>query len=193
MNWLQISRNERIDLLKAAGVITLAFAFASVRMNLTQFPLMLAVSAITAAPAFLFHELAHKIVAKSYGSWAEFKANNQYLIVTLLSSFLGFIFAAPGAVYHHVSDIENRGKVSMAGPLTNLIIAITFLTSFFFAPVPLLKLISARGFAINAWIGLFNLIPFGNMDGVKILRWNKSVYFALLIALLIFVFGGNLL
>jgi Zn-dependent protease len=36
-----------------------------------------------------------------------------------------------------------------------------------------LALLSA---AFNAWIALFNLIPFAIMDGLKVFRWNKLVW-----------------
>ena len=36
------------------------------------------------------------------------------------------------------------------------------------------------GFLINAWIGLFNLIPFLMFDGKKILNWSKPAYFIML-------------
>ncbi len=32
------------------------------------------------------------------------------------------------------------------------------------------------GFQINFWLGLFNLIPFGNFDGKKILNWDRYVW-----------------
>ncbi len=33
---------------------------------------------------------------------------------------------------------------------------------------------------INAWLALFNLIPFMGFDGHKIFEWNKPTYFILL-------------
>jgi Zn-dependent protease len=32
------------------------------------------------------------------------------------------------------------------------------------------------GFSINGWLALFNLIPFGVLDGAKILQWNGIVW-----------------
>jgi Zn-dependent protease len=34
---------------------------------------------------------------------------------------------------------------------------------------------------INSWLALFNLVPFGNFDGVKVLRWNRTLYIAMVI------------
>jgi Zn-dependent protease len=32
------------------------------------------------------------------------------------------------------------------------------------------------GIEINAWLALFNLLPFGNFDGFKVFQWNKKVW-----------------
>jgi Zn-dependent protease len=32
------------------------------------------------------------------------------------------------------------------------------------------------GARINIWLALFNLIPFGPLDGAKILKWNKGIW-----------------
>ena len=36
------------------------------------------------------------------------------------------------------------------------------------------------GSAINAFMALFNLIPFGVFDGLKVFRWSKQVWLVLL-------------
>ncbi|MEM4704640.1 MAG: metalloprotease, partial [Candidatus Bathyarchaeia archaeon] len=43
---------------------------------------------------------------------------------------------------------------------------------------PLVWFICVVGAAFNAWISLFNLIPFGIFDGFKIFLWNKLVWAA---------------
>ena len=142
-----------------------------------NFILAFILSALTVGVGFLLHELAHKFVAQKYRCWAEFRAFDQMLFLAILMSFFGVIFAAPGAVMisGHVNK-ERNGKISAAGPLTNFVLALLFLI---LATLPLhlfIKNIGSYGFIINAWLGLFNMIPFGNFDGVKILRWNKVVY-----------------
>src|SRR5437867_8882804 len=61
--------------------------------------------------AFLVHELAHKLLAQFYGSWAEFRTNSYGLIVTAFSAilFILFKFIAPGAVIVDLLDISNFG------------------------------------------------------------------------------------
>ena len=58
----------------------------------------------------------------------------------------------------------------------NIILALLFLLVLFAYPIGLLKIIAFYGFFINSWLALFNMIPLLNFDGVKILRWNKTVY-----------------
>ena len=50
--------------------------------------------------AFLVHELAHKLLAQYYGSWAEFRAQLYGLLITAISALpiMPVKFTAPGAV-----------------------------------------------------------------------------------------------
>ena len=41
---------------------------------------------------------------------------------------------------------------------------------------PILSFVFIPGFQINLWLGLFNMIPFGNFDGIKILHWNRYLW-----------------
>ena len=88
----------------------------------------LGVSAIVSITGFLLHELAHKFVAQRYGAWAEFRMYPTGLFMALIFSFLGFLFAAPGAVF--ISGRINRkqnGIISLAGPATNIAFGAIFI------------------------------------------------------------------
>ena len=65
----------------------------------------------------------------------------------------------------------------MAGPMTNFVLAGLFLL-LIFTPF---KVIGLFGAQINSFLGLFNMLPFLNIDGKKILNWNKSVYIFMVI------------
>lgn len=135
--------------------------------------------------SFIFHEIAHKLIAMHYGYWAEFKLWIEGLIIAIGSSFLGFIFAAPGAVYIHGEYIDDRenGIISSAGPLTNIVLAVIF---FLVIPVvsgnQFLHIASILGFKINSFIAIFNLIPLGPLDGRKIFRWDPLIWLVLIAA-----------
>ena len=125
--------------------------------------------------AFLVHELAHKILAQLYGSWAEFRAETSGLMITAISAipFIPFKFIAPGAVV--IGDLTRSkfGRVALIGPLTNLVMGFSFLFLSYLFPY---HNYFAVGASFNAWICIFNLLPFGVLDGLKIFNWNKIAW-----------------
>ena len=140
--------------------------------------------------AFLVHELAHKFLAQFYGSWAEFRAQMYGLIVTAISALpiMPFKFIAPGAVMVGLSDRNRFGRVALIGPLTNLVMGFAFLAlSYFYYPYyPYL----GAGASFNGWIAIFNLMPFGVLDGQKIFDWNKVVWgLTMAISMALFILG----
>lgn len=165
------------DLLKAWIAISIAFA---VVLGGTVFSLnfyfKFVLASLTVGTAFLFHELGHKIVAQKYGCFAEFRSFDNMLLLAVLMSFFGFIFAAPGAVI--LSGRVNKKKsgiISAAGPVVNLALALIFL-AIMFINLQNFKTIAHYGFMINLWLALFNMIPFWLFDGYKILKWSKLAY-----------------
>jgi len=125
--------------------------------------------------SFLIHEIAHKITAQRRGLWAEFRMTLIGALLTLISIMpILFKIISPGAVMiSGFTDKKGIGKISIAGPLTNIILsAIFFMLAFFFPQ----SIIFAFGAAFNAWIALFNLIPFGILDGFKVFVWNKIIW-----------------
>ena len=137
----------------------------------------MAIALITVGPGFIFHELSHKFVARHYGFWAEFRMWPQMLIMAIVISFIGLFFAAPGATYIDGMNItkEENGIISLAGPLTNSVIALLFLPLFLFTTgIP--GFIGGFGLWVNVELGAFNLIPFGPLDGSKVFRWNKAIW-----------------
>ena len=181
------------DLAKAWIAISIAFGIVlSPKLDASIINYMI-LAAISVGIGFIIHEMAHKVIAQKYHCWAEFRANNQMLIFAILISFLGFVFAAPGAVMimGHV-DHKQNGKISVAGPLANLIVALVFFTIAGYT-TGFIALVSRYGFLINSWLALFNLLPFGIFDGRKVLRWDKKIYGIMIGTALFFVFFGNML
>ena len=157
------------------------------------------VSLLTAGIGFLLHELAHKVVAVRFGQVAEFRADYGMLFLAVVSALAGFIFAAPGAVYHRgvLSDREH-GLVALAGPAANIGLAAVFLPVFVigsFLGSGIVELLGARGLAINLFLAAFNMIPFGSLDGRTVLDWSTPVFLAVFVpslvvaVVVVFVFG----
>jgi Zn-dependent protease len=135
---------------------------------------------------FILHELGHKFVSMKYGYWAEFKLWPQGLLFALVTSFFGFVFAAPGAVYTYANYMtdEINGKISIAGPIVNIILALVFLalatsvyqSAFTSSNSLLIFIICATGYSVNSFLAVFNLLPIGNLDGSKVLTWNFGIW-----------------
>jgi Zn-dependent protease len=189
----RISRRERLDLIIAWLAISVAFSLIFPRANLSQYLTSLALSMITVGVGFVFHELAHKFTAMHYGYWAEFRKDNLMLLVAVvLAALVGVVFAAPGATMIYGAGItrEQNGKISAAGPLTNLLLCIPFalvlLLSGWFAPIGagwnLLSLIGMVGLQVNSMIAAFNMLPVSVLDGRKVLAWNPAVFVVLIVA-----------
>ncbi|MEM2971046.1 MAG: AN1-type zinc finger domain-containing protein [Candidatus Bathyarchaeia archaeon] len=134
---------------------------------------MLFVFALAFMLSFLVHEIAHKIVAQMEGLWAEFRLTVFGAVLTLLSIFSLFKIISPGAVMIvGFADKKSVGRISIAGPSTNIVLAIILLGIAF----PIQHQILGCLAYLNAFIALFNLIPFGVLDGFKIFLWNKKVW-----------------
>lgn len=184
------SEREIKDLLKAWLALSFAFTILMVGFSFSlRFYYAFILSSLTVGVAFIVHELSHRAVARHYGCFAEFRSFDSMLVLAVIMSFFGFIFAAPGAVMISGPVGKRRnGKISMAGPLANIILAAIFLSIEVAVGWSLsYGNISNFPFAINSWLALFNMIPLGNFDGKKVLRWNKLVYAAMSLIALIFM------
>lgn len=127
--------------------------------------------------AFVSHELAHKFTAQKFGAEAHFKLWPAGLAFGFLGAFAGIKFLAPGAVIIYpykfkrwafrVLRLESSelGLIALAGPLTNLSVAILF---------SLLKLNLLA--SISAWFAFFNMLPIPPLDGSKVIRWNWGIW-----------------
>ena len=185
------SQTEILELFKAWLAISLAFTILQAGVFGSDFLTWFIISLVAVGLGFILHELGHKVVAQHYKHFAEFRAFNFMLALGILMSFLGFILIAPGAVMiqGHVTRKQN-GKISIAGPLMNYILAIIFIFLYYLGYSSDL---TKYGSFINAWIGLFNMIPFGNIDGAKILTWNKAAYFiTLILGIILLVITGQI-
>lgn len=194
-----LGKNEKVDLIVSWLTISIAFSFmfGEGLFNIASSIVLLPVSLIAVGTGFVFHELAHRQVARIFKAHAEYRAWSLGLIFTLVSAFLGFLFAAPGAVYiygPHITRKQN-GIISAAGPATNLVVAFVFtLLAVAFGWNQDLNTVFVFIAQINFFLALFNLLPVGPLDGKKVMLWEPwiwGVMFAVA-GIGVFFFGGIL-
>lgn len=201
----RISRKERFDLIVAWLAISIAFSLAFTggvgvmggspfrEITLSDYLFYLILSMVTVGVGFVLHELAHKFTAMKYGYWAEFRKDNIMLLVAVvMAALVGVVFAAPGATMIYGTGItrEQNGKISAAGPLTNLVLCVPFalilIASGGLGPENsfrnLASAIGMIGLQVNAMIAAFNLLPISVLDGRKILAWNPVIFAVMIVA-----------
>lgn len=185
--------------LSIALIMITATLMAFNRGNLNEFNIVtfLVLNILTIGLGFLLHELGHKFVAQNYGFLSEFRADFMMLFFAfLLALFSPVVFLAPGAVMIHgrLSRKQN-GIISVAGPLVNLALALVFLAIALIVQPnsdTILGYLVWLGIWVNAFLGVFNMLPFWILDGKKVLAWNKLVYFGVLGALVLLLVGSAL-
>jgi len=185
---MKFTRREINDLLISWAV--LSFALAVLWWGIDRPFLILRMmpqSIIAVGTGFAFHEMAHKYTAQRYGLAAEFRRWDFGLLIAVFSSFLRFLFAAPGAVYTSgYADEKTMVKTSVSGPAANFIIALISIGLSFFISSNFLHFLAY----FNLLLALFNLLPVPPMDGSKILRYSPllwGVMFFSILGILFFV------
>ena len=185
----KFSQTEIRDILVSVIVLSLAFTIlyrSGSVMNYFRYHLgsdaaayvgLFVLSIVLVVMSFMLHEFGHKFVAQKAGLWSEYRMFPMGLVITLVTSFIGFLFAAPGAVYIAGNmDDRTNGKVSIAGPAVNIVLAAigiagTLAFNHTALVVPFLLLAN-----LNAFLALFNLLPIPPLDGSKILKWDVMIW-----------------
>jgi Zn-dependent proteases len=182
---IRFSKTELLHI--TATIVVLSIAFSMIMRSNTLVPgdptmnivYIVGFSFILVIFSFLVHELGHKFVARKYNAWSEFRAYPFGLAFALILSIVaGFLFAAPGAVYIRGNiDREMNGKISLAGPAVNFVIAaIAIMICLILTEGTLIFWVFFMLAQLNAFLGLFNMIPVQPLDGSKIVAWDLQIY-----------------
>ena len=195
-------RNELLEFAKAWIGTALAFAILFSGPDRTNFqyltsPLfvrVLLLAALTAGLGVILHELMHRVVARRFGATAHFVANDGMLVISILIAFSGFLFAAPGAVWHTGMLTKRQlGLIAAAGPITNMALAVLFVGALLAArngdTSNLVLAGLTMGYSVNAILGVFNMLPFGPIDGAKVLNWSGVAFGVLIAGAVVIAFG----
>lgn len=174
---MRFTQTEIRDLLLS----TLALALMFSRFSLELFPITLFVVIFV----FASHEiLGHKLFAQHYGFDAEYRMWPSGIALGLLLAVMGgFVFAAPGAVM--ISPISKKfafavgrmskqqyGLIAASGAMVNVAIGFLMIGALFYYPLEILALTAK----ISFFLALFNMIPFGPLDGEKVMKWSWKAW-----------------
>jgi Zn-dependent protease len=201
-----------VSVLAIALAMTLFTAPSLAALTGKHFIAAMIVFTIAIGSGFIFHELMHRYFARKFGAWAGYRAWTEGLVLMLILAVLPFftgihfLFLAPGAVYIVGRNItrQQNGIISVAGPVTNIVLAGIFFAAFalscFFSPAcsSLLSFLGTSsdifslfdalslaekiayvgliGFTVNMQLALFNMLPIPPLDGSKVLAWDWRVW-----------------
>ena len=158
-----------------AALLVMGVGLSSILFSTVEW-LAVVVFGIVLTASFLAHEFAHKFSAQRMSLWAEFRLTLWGALLTLFSVISPmFKIIAPGAVMISGSKgPREMGKISLAGPLTNI-----FLSAILMGPALIPSIFSRillQAAFINGFMAVFNLVPFGILDGYKIFQWDKKIW-----------------
>ena len=181
------SRTEIRDLVLSVIVLSVAMTMIYGRRlllvddRILSFLLWIPICMALVTVSFVMHEFGHRHMARRYGAWAEYRMFPMGLVLTLVISYFGILFAAPGAVMIS-GRIDDRqyGKVSAAGPAVNLVLAAAFMAVFHMTG-GVVQLVAYLFASLNTYLALFNLLPIPPLDGSKIMRWSVPALFLMLV------------
>ena len=183
------SKTEIAHLTQATLAFTIALAFMftggimGALSDTDAFIRMAIIGLLTFVPGFLIHEIAHKVQARKYGCWAEFRASPSGLrFGVILAALIGIVFMAPGAVMVAGNTTrEQFGKIALAGPVSNVVLWCIGLAFAVTVGGSSADILIYWWMMANGILGALNMLPFGPLDGKKIRTWSRPIFWIWLI------------
>ncbi|WP_296797223.1 site-2 protease family protein [uncultured Methanobrevibacter sp.] len=183
---VEYARNEIRDLIISFVILSLCFTISTVKMNFHDAISILPIVTVGVGLGFILRELAQKFVAIKYGYNAEFKLWPLGLLITFISSLLGFVLAFVGLIEIDADDVsdEIKGRTAVAGPMANMALALLFIViAALIYPLRsysivfnLIFLINTVGFSVNSFLAAFNLLPLWTLDGLNVFKWDVKIW-----------------
>lgn len=183
---VEYTRNEIRDLIISFIVLSICFTISTVKMNFYGAISILPIVTVGVGIGFILRELAQKFVAIKYGYNAEFKMWPLGLLITFISSLLGFVLAFVGSIKIDEGDVpdEIKGRTAVAGPMANMALALLFIViAILIYPLKihssvfnLIFLINTVGFSVNSFLAAFNLLPLWTLDGLNVFKWDVKIW-----------------
>jgi PKD repeat protein len=186
-HFLGLSASEVIVIEAAVLMVALAFLLAD-RAELTLE--MVLIYIVVGAISVILHDFAHRYYATTHGHDADTQFWGLGTAIMFLTAWLyGNAFAAS---YRNLVKRGNEdepremGIEMVAGPVVSIILMIVFLAMVGMGGV--WEVAGGIGFSINLVTAVYSLMPIETMDGKAIWHWNRGIYLALFIPMIVFYF-----
>ena len=152
-------------------------------------------------PALVLHEAMHIFAARKFGFPAGFKIWPLGVMIMLMVSLAGALFAVPGATIigsdeNHQPSEAQLCVIAIAGPVMNILFGL-FSASIvgigLLMRIPIVTEVGLYSAGINTFLAGFNLLPVSILDGAKVYRSDKKLwarfFFPSIIIGIIILFG----
>jgi hypothetical protein len=185
--FLGLSSTELLVIEGAVIIVALAFLLADrAELTLEMVLIYLAVGAVSV----VLHDFAHRFFASRHGQDADTRFWGLGTLIMFVTAWLfGNAFAQPYRNLvdrHGEEDPRTAGIEMVAGPVVSIVLTFVFLAMVTLGGT--WAIAGGIGFTINLIMAVYSLMPIKTMDGLAIWRWNRGLYLALFVPMVVFYF-----